>query len=111
MYEWVKHNGAVVIKMKGELNMKNSTSFRDWVTEEFLKKGEKNILLDMSQLENLDSFALGMMISLYKRAINQNGFLGILAPNENIMHVLEVTGMDKVIRVFESLSQALEQLQ
>ncbi len=110
MFDYTKHGEVVLIKLTGDLNIDNSLNFRDWIIHEFFDKNMSKILLDMSNINSLDSFALGTLVGIYKRVIFVNGKLGILSPNENVRRIFEVTGMDKLLKIYNTFSEALSEM-
>ncbi|HOJ94128.1 MAG TPA: STAS domain-containing protein [Fervidobacterium nodosum] len=110
MFDFTKHGDISVIKLNGDLNISNSMDFKDWIISEFLDKKIVKILLDMSDIKSLDSFALGVLIGIYKRVILAGGRLCILSPNENIKRLFEITGMDKLLKIYNTLSEALSEM-
>ena len=72
--------------------------------------GDNKILLDMTNLESIDSYALGILISLYKRILLSGGELAMLSPNSNVKKLFEITGMDRILRIYDTVSDALKNL-
>lgn len=110
MYDYTKHSDVVVIKLVGELNLENANNFKEWIMYEFINQGDNKILLDMSKLKSLDSFALGKIITIYKNLLITGGSFGILSPNASIKRLFEVSGLEKIIKVYETLSKAMEKM-
>lgn len=111
MYEYTRHGDFVVIKLVDELNNQNSVNLKEWILSEFLNFGDNKILLDMTNLDSIDSHALGILISLYKRILLSGGELALLSPNSNIRRLFQITGMEKILRIYDTLSEALRSLQ
>lgn len=110
MYEYVKHGDFVVIKLVGELNNQSSMNLKEWILGKFLNFGDNKIVLDMTNLNGIDSYAIGILISLYKRILLAGGELVILSPNSNVRRLLEITNIDKILKIFDTLSEALKNL-
>ncbi|AMW32354.1 MULTISPECIES: STAS domain-containing protein [Fervidobacterium] len=108
MYTYTEHGKAVVIKIGGSIDIQNAQSFKDWVISEFLENGKKYVILDMTHATNIDSYGLGILVGIYKRLVLQDGYLKIVAPNKNIRTLFEVTGLDRIIRIYETVSNAIK---
>ena len=66
------------------------------------------ILLDMAGVTFLDSAALGELIALKKRALEQGCEIALLRPVGKVRAMLEMVSMDKVFRIFEDEAAALQ---
>jgi len=64
------------------------------------------ILLDLSNLEFIESTGLGGIVSGYLRVRRYKGEVRIVAPCPSIRHVLEVTRLTHLFPVFETLEMA-----
>ncbi|MGB9796487.1 STAS domain-containing protein [Fervidobacterium gondwanense] len=108
MYDYTEFDNAVAIKMTGSLNTTNAAQFKDCVVREFITSRKQTIIVfDMSAVENIDSYGLGIIVGIYKRLITESRYLKIVSPNKNIKRLFELTGLDRIIKVYEHLSEAL----
>ncbi len=98
---------AVVVRMSPSLDMSNSSEFKEWLKKECLKDDVKKIILDFSGVKSIDSYALGVLISIQK-GLRDNGILIIAAPSESIKRILDITSLNKILLVVDTLEEALE---
>ena len=84
-----------------ELGAANSNTFRDHVKAEF-REPQKNIEIDLSQTNFVDSCGLGALISLHKATCNRNGTVRLVNPTAPVQQILELTRMH---RIFEIVNQ------
>lgn len=110
MYEYTNYDDVVVIRLVGELSLENADDFKKWVINQFINQGTRKIVLDMSELEGLDSYALGELVIIYKIILNVNGHFIVISPNSNIKRLFFVSGLEKIIKTYETLSEALGEL-
>jgi len=73
-------------------------------------QGCVHLVLDMRQVEHAPSLVLGSIIVLRKRLATAHGELAILNPTERTKRILEITNMNKVIRVYADEGEALKAL-
>ena len=111
MYPSSKIDGIVVIKPKGILDITNAYVFRDWVKKNFVENGERIIAVDLSELDSVDSFALGMFIALYKDTKLKGEKFFLVNPSKKVKRVIEITSIDKIIPVVESVSKIKEMVE
>lgn len=98
---------AVVVRMLPSLDMSNSSEFKEWLKKECLKDGVKKIVLDFSGVKSIDSYALGILISIQK-GLGDSGDLVIAAPNDSIKKIFDITSLNKILIVVDTLEEALE---
>jgi len=84
-----------------ELGAANSNVFRDQVKAEF-REPQRNISIDLSQTNFVDSCGLGALISLHKATCNRNGTVRLINPTAPVQQILELTRMH---RIFEIVSE------
>ncbi len=67
-------------------------------------------LVDLSAVDFMASIGIRMLITTAKAVASRGGRLVLLQPNENVMDVLEMTGVPDIIPVYKEKSAALEAL-
>ena len=98
---------AVVVRMLPSLDMSNSAEFKEWLKRECLKDDVKKIILDFSGVKSIDSYALGVLISIQK-GLGESGNLIIASPNDSIKKILDITSLNRILIVVDTLEDALE---
>ncbi|MCU0344371.1 MAG: STAS domain-containing protein [Ignavibacterium sp.] len=68
------------------------------------------IIIDFSDCAFIDSAIVGVMVTLVKDFRNKKGDLLAITPPGTINNMFAQTGLDRVIKRFESLSSALASL-
>ncbi len=76
-----------------------------------LEGGSSTILLNLSGLTYVDSSGLGEIADSYKNVTAAGGILALCEAQSTLRTLLKVTGLDKVIKIFDSEPAALEELQ
>ncbi|MEB3336443.1 MAG: STAS domain-containing protein [Leptolyngbyaceae bacterium] len=65
-----------------------------------------NVLINLQEVTFIDLPTLGMMLKLYKKAqVYQAGF-ALCSATPPVQALLELTGLDKVVEIFENLAEA-----
>jgi len=109
LYTYTEHGKAVVIKIEGAFDVQNAEGFKDWIVSEFLENDKKYIILDMTHATNIDSFGLGILVGIYKRILAVDGYLKVVSPNKNIRTLFEITGLERIIKIYNTVSEALDE--
>lgn len=66
-----------------------------------------SILINLRDVEYVDSGGLGALVGLYVSARNAGGELKVCCPNQRTRHVLNVTKLAGVLKVFSDEEQAV----
>jgi len=74
-----------------------------------LAQEQRNIILDLSNVDFIDSSGLGAMVSVLKR-LGGDGTMVLTGINEKTKKIFELTRMDRVFDIQESPEQALKVL-
>jgi anti-sigma B factor antagonist len=69
---------------------------------------EINLIVDLSKATAFDSTALGVMIGILKRMRELDGSLVIVCPKCTIRRVFEITGLDKIFEIVNTIEEAVE---
>jgi anti-sigma B factor antagonist len=98
-------DGVAIVKLAGELDLYNAAMVR----EAFLNAnaGEPDrVVVDLSEVEFIDSTALGVLIEARSRFPNRKAFL-LAAPGLETRRALEISGLDRHFAVHETVDAAL----
>ena len=98
--------GIAILAMKGRLTAGESTSLRDKVNE-LLAKGKTNIILDLGQIEYIDSTGLGAMVICYTTVKKAGGALKLLSLNKRNIELLLLTKLHTIFEVFSDEQDAV----
>jgi len=98
-------NGVPVIKLEGEVDVYTVPQLKQQMIS-LLESGTKQIVIDLTKVEYFDSTALGVLIGGLKRMRERDGNLSLICPNPRIRRVFEITGLDKVFDIYNSVDDA-----
>ena len=96
---------ARVIKLGGELDLYNAPQMREALFGA-CEDTPQRIVVDLSEVEFIDSTALGVLIEARSRLNNRRAFL-LAAPGLETRRALEISGLDRHFGVHNSVSEAL----
>lgn len=100
-----RQGDAYVVRLGGELDLYNAPQVRKALFEASSDSAER-VVVDLSEVEFLDSTALGVLIEGRKQLANHRGFL-LAAPGLETRRALEISGLDRHFTVYDSVSEAL----
>jgi anti-sigma B factor antagonist len=101
-----RRDGAVVVSLAGELDLYNAEEVRGVLLE--AGDGEPRVLVvDLEDVQFIDSTALGVLIEARSRLADRSGFR-LAAPGLETRRALEVSGLDRHFLVHDTVAEALE---
>ena len=95
---------AVVVRLGGELDLYNAPVVRDTLLDA-CGRAPGRIVLDLGEVEFIDSTALGVVIEA--RASLDSRRLLLAAPSIDVRRTLKVSGIDRHLPVHDSVESAL----
>lgn len=97
-------DGGIVVHLAGELDLYNAPQVRT-ALEEAAGSNPARLVVDLAEVEFVDSTVLGVFIETRRRLENGGAFL-LAAPGHDVRRALEVSGLDRHLRVVESVDDA-----
>lgn len=97
----------LIIHMIGELDHHSAEEVRNRIDASLDRENCNKLVMDFSGVTFMDSSGIGMVIGRYKKISLKKGSICITNVNSNIKKVLELSGMFKIIKLFDSVEQAL----
>ena len=102
-------DGRALLRVEGRLNLVTAPELRTAV-ERAVAAGTARAVIDLSGVTFIDSSGLGMVIAGLKHARQAGGELRIAAAGEQVRMVLELTKLNRILRPYETVDEALEGL-
>jgi anti-sigma B factor antagonist len=98
-------DGTAVVAVAGEIDVYTSPHLQEQLVQ-VLRDGKSSIVLDLSEVTFLDSTGLGVLITGLKRCRSADGDLVLVTAQPNVLKVLEITGLNDVFKVHDSVEDA-----
>jgi anti-sigma B factor antagonist len=102
----VVHDGLGLVELSGEVDLYTAPRFKDDLVA-LVDAGVVDIVIDLSQVTFIDSTALGVIIGGVKRLHERDGRLALVASSRPVVRILDITGLDRVLTVFDTREAAL----
>lgn len=97
---------AVVLAATGRLNLASAPRMKAAV-DDVVAGGQPHVVVDLTGVEFIDSSGLGAIIGGLKRARQAGGDLRIAGAGEQVHTVLKLTNLDRILRPFPTVEDAL----
>lgn len=99
-----QRDGRAVVRLKGELDIATAAELRQHLTTARQSYGE-NVILDLTELEFMDSQGLSVIVSCHKAVHAAAGSLVLVAPRPIVRRTLEITGLSRRLDVCDSIEE------
>lgn len=101
-------NGVAVLEPKGKIMGGPDATILHDKLHEFIEKGMKKVVVDMSKVEWMNSTGLGILISGLTTIRNNQGDLKLANVTGKIQSLLTITKLITVFEAFDSVEDAIE---
>ncbi len=101
---------TLVAHIDGDLDHHCATNIRREL-DKILKRSEiKNLILDFSGLDFMDSSGIGVIIGRYKLINQIGGKTAVVVTKPNVNRMLTASGLKKIVSSYKTVSDALKGL-
>ena len=104
----VRDEGTVtVLEVSGELVLRDGVRPIHQAVREQLDRGRRSLVVDLAQVERMDSLGIGDLVGAYTLVSRQGGQLKLLRLGRKIKVLMEMTALDQLFEVFSDEGEAL----
>jgi anti-sigma B factor antagonist len=96
-----------VLDCSGKITLGEGTMAIRNTVKDVLKGGGKKIILNLSDVNYIDSSGIGELVSSYTTVTNQGGHLKLVNLTKKIQELLAITKLLTVFQVFDSEQAAI----
>jgi anti-sigma B factor antagonist len=96
-----------LVQINGRIELGEGSAAVREVVRDLLAKGRKNILLDLSDVDYIDSSGLGSLVSAFTSVKNESGQLKLVYLTKKVRDLLQMTRLYTVFDIFDDESAAL----
>ena len=100
-------DGVTVLDLSGRITLgEGSVQLRDAIRD-LIAKGQLRILLDLGEVNYIDSSGLGELVSAYTSARNQGASLKLLKLTKKVHDLLQLTKLYTVFDIYDDEASAI----
>ena len=104
----IRQSGTVsLVDVSGRLTSFETGALRDSISR-LLKQGHKDIILNLTDLQYLDSSGIGELARVYVSVVKQSGQMKVIGLSSKIEEVLKITHLYQVFPEFPDEEAALQ---
>lgn len=93
-----KKDDYLILNLAGDLDVYSEEEFRDFIEDE-LKDKNLDLVIDIKELDYLDSTGLGMFMKIYKMYEEKGQKVKIINPKENILKLFKITDLTDIFEM------------
>jgi anti-sigma B factor antagonist len=101
---------VVIMDLSGRITIGEGTRIIREQIKKLLEAGDRKFLLNLSDVDYIDSSGLGELVTAFTTVRNQGGQLKLLNLTRRVQDLLQITKLLTVFEAFDSESEALKTL-
>jgi len=98
----------MIVKLKGELDHHTSEEARKKIDQKYYSNNLTNIILDLRELNFMDSSGIGLIMGRYKNCADRNGMISIVSTSPYINRMLKMSGILKLANIYQTIEEAIK---
>ena len=100
-------DGVTVLDLSGRITLgEGSVQLRDAIRD-LIAKGQKSILLNLGDVNYIDSSGLGELVSAYTTAKNQGAAVKLLSLTKKVQDLLQLTKLYTVFDIYDDEAKGI----
>jgi len=103
--------GIAVVRLSGGLTLGTSLKIADSQIQSAIEDGISKMVIDLTDVEYVDSAGLGMLMYAYGMLNEKKGTLRLCGVTQRVMSLLQMTKTDMFLPIDKSLDESLAALQ
>ncbi|MEZ9597031.1 STAS domain-containing protein [Shewanella sp. 10N.261.52.F9] len=106
-FSQLAQNNACKITLPTEVVMTQTPTLRAAILQQ-INAGMSQLIIDLSQVEYIDSSGLSVLISALKRIEQIDGDIVLLSPTAGVRSLIELTRLHQIFAIYEDENAAIE---
>ena len=100
-------DGVTIVDLSGRITLGEGSVVLRETVRDLISKGQKKILLNLSDVSYIDSSGIGELVSGFTTVTNQGGVLKLLGLTKRVKDLLQITKLYTVFEVFDDEAAAV----
>ncbi len=101
-----ERDGWAVASVHGDIDMTTAPRLREQVVR-VVSDGQPHVVLDLEDVDFIDSTGLGVLVALLKRTRGQGGDLRLVSTRSSLRKLLELTALDRALPMADTVDAAI----
>ena len=100
---------AGVVAVRGEIHLSTAPELSELLSGA-LGRGVTSLVLDLSEVEFIDSTGLSVLLNVLRRLTQRGGTLAIVCTNPTVLRLFEITRLESTFDILPTREQAMARL-
>ena len=105
--QFEEQDGIKMLRLSGPLDSATYMDFKTLVDTLLHDTGSK-LILDCANLTYVNSKGLALLGRYQRTSAQNNGFFGITSLNKRITRTIDLLGMKKLVKLYDTVDEAIE---
>ena len=97
--ELCENGDELLIRLSGEIDHHSAVRVRTEIDERITLIRPKKAIMDLSQIDFMDSSGLGLIMGRYMKMQAIGGVLTLREPNERLLKIFKLAGLEKIVNI------------
>ena len=98
-----------LIAVRGEVHVSTAPEFSERLNEA-IATGKTGVVIDMTDVEFIDSTGLSVLLNALRRVTRQQGSLALVVSNPTVLRLFEITRLDSTFDISATREEAIERV-
>jgi stage II sporulation protein AA (anti-sigma F factor antagonist) len=107
---WRVDGNVLFMRLEGEFDLYTAEEFRRVADAALKEQRVRHMVINLKDVVFIDSSGLGAILGRYKQIRRKSGSMGLVGIGPNIKAVLEISGIIRLIPVYDTEPDALKAL-
>lgn len=97
---------SALVALPAEIDITNARDVRRQITAAVLRPGVRVVTVDMTATTFCDSMGFRALLQSHQQATRHGAELRVVNPGPDVRRVLNLTGLDRVLTIYDSFDEA-----
>lgn len=99
---------VTVLGIAGRITLGRECQVVEWAVDDLIKNGARKVILDLAQLEFVDSTGIGIIVMSSGKMGAAGGELRIAALQPRVAELMRVTKLDRIMVFYPTVAAAVD---
>ena len=95
-----------LVAVGGEIDVYTAPKLRERLVT-LVESGSYELIVDMENVEFLDSTGLGVLVGGLKRVRAHEGWIDLVCTQSRILRIFRITGLNRVFSIYDTVAEAV----
>jgi anti-sigma B factor antagonist len=101
-------SGVALVTVTGEIDISTSALLREHLLRVITDEPRRSLVVNLARVSFIDSTGTGVLVGIWHRVRATDASLTLAAPSRQARGILDLTGLTKVLPVYDTEAQAVQ---